>query len=127
MEQPLRKIDACSNLVFKILMIYFIIQLKQILMEIYGFQVICILKLYQLKKLEEYSEGGFMMMLLLNYLLMEKFFLKNLFHKFYRKWFRVSLIFSWRCDFDNDPIHLNDIQPVNFDGEFWKKGDVFYP
>ena len=28
-------------------------------------------------------------------------------------------------DYDNDPIHLNDIQPVNFDGEFWKKGDVF--
>ena len=27
--------------------------------------------------------------------------------------------------FDNDPIHLNDIQPVNFDGEFWKRGDVF--
>jgi hypothetical protein len=26
---------------------------------------------------------------------------------------------------DVDPIHLNDIQPVNFDGEFWKKGDVF--
>jgi len=28
-------------------------------------------------------------------------------------------------DFDSDPIHLNDIQPVNIDGEFWKKGDVF--
>ena len=28
--------------------------------------------------------------------------------------------------FEIDPIHLNDIQPVNFDGEFWKKGDVFY-
>ena len=27
--------------------------------------------------------------------------------------------------FDTDPIHLNDIQPVNFDGEFWKQGDVF--
>ena len=27
--------------------------------------------------------------------------------------------------FDTDPIHLNDIQPINFDGEFWKKGDVF--
>ena len=27
--------------------------------------------------------------------------------------------------FDVDPIHLNDIQPINFDGEFWKKGDVF--
>lgn len=27
--------------------------------------------------------------------------------------------------FDNDPIHLNDIQPVLGDGEFWKKGDLF--
>jgi len=27
--------------------------------------------------------------------------------------------------FDIDPIHLNDIQPVNFDTKFWKKGDVF--
>ena len=27
--------------------------------------------------------------------------------------------------FDIDPIHLNDIQPVNFDGDFWKKGDIF--
>ena len=27
--------------------------------------------------------------------------------------------------FDTDPIHLNDIQPVNFDGEFWEKGDIF--
>ncbi len=27
--------------------------------------------------------------------------------------------------FEIDPIHLNDIQPVDFDGEFWKKGDVF--
>jgi hypothetical protein len=26
---------------------------------------------------------------------------------------------------DTDPIHLNDIQPVNFDGEFWEKGDIF--
>ena len=27
--------------------------------------------------------------------------------------------------FNPDPIHLNDIQPVNSDGKFWKKGDVF--
>ena len=27
--------------------------------------------------------------------------------------------------FFRDPIHLNDIQPVNFDTDFWKKGDVF--
>jgi len=27
--------------------------------------------------------------------------------------------------FDTDPIHLNDIQPVNYDSQYWKKGDVF--
>ena len=27
--------------------------------------------------------------------------------------------------FTKDPIHLNDIQPVNFDGPYWKTGDVF--
>ena len=36
------------------------------------------------------------------------------------------LLFSTGDDkFTSDPIHLNDIQPVDFDGEFWKKGDVF--
>ena len=35
------------------------------------------------------------------------------------------LLFAQGDDFEQDPIHLNDIQPVNFDGEFWKKGDVF--
>tara|TARA_B100000963_G_C22633785_1_gene676406 strand:+ start:2012 stop:3373 length:1362 start_codon:yes stop_codon:yes gene_type:complete len=27
--------------------------------------------------------------------------------------------------FTYDPIHLNDIQPVNFDTKYWKKGDLF--
>ena len=27
--------------------------------------------------------------------------------------------------FSNDPIHLNDIEPVLIDGPFWKKDDVF--
>ena len=38
------------------------------------------------------------------------------------------LIFSIGGDgrnLDIDPIHLNDIQPVNFDSDFWKSGDVF--
>ena len=36
------------------------------------------------------------------------------------------LIFSvGNLAFNLDPIHLNDIQPVNFDGDHWKKGDVF--
>ncbi|ABM71017.1 arylsulfotransferase family protein [Prochlorococcus marinus] len=37
-----------------------------------------------------------------------------------------SLLFSsGDYRFVKDPIHLNDIQPVDFDGEYWKKGDVF--
>lgn len=35
------------------------------------------------------------------------------------------LIFAHGNDYEEDPIHLNDIQPVNFDGEYWLKGDVF--
>ena len=35
------------------------------------------------------------------------------------------LLFSNGNSISSDPIHLNDIQPVNFDGEFWRKGDVF--
>jgi len=35
------------------------------------------------------------------------------------------LLFAYGSVFEADPIHLNDIQPVNFDGKFWKKGDVF--
>lgn len=27
--------------------------------------------------------------------------------------------------YDQDPIHLNDVQPVNADGPYWKKGDLF--
>jgi hypothetical protein len=28
-------------------------------------------------------------------------------------------------DYQNDPVHLNDIQPVLSDGPYWKKGDLF--
>lgn len=35
------------------------------------------------------------------------------------------LLFALGNAYNADPIHLNDIQPINFDGDFWKKGDVF--
>ncbi len=35
------------------------------------------------------------------------------------------LLFAHGNDHERDPIHLNDIQPINVDGEFWIKGDVF--
>ena len=35
------------------------------------------------------------------------------------------LLFAHGNGFESDPIHLNDIQPVNSNGKFWQKGDVF--
>lgn len=35
------------------------------------------------------------------------------------------LLFSVTDNYKVDPIHLNDIQPVNHDSKFWKRGDVF--
>ncbi len=35
------------------------------------------------------------------------------------------LLFSYGNDFEEDPIHLNDIQPVDYSGKYWNKGDVF--
>ena len=36
-----------------------------------------------------------------------------------------NLLFGLGTNYEYDPLHLNDIQPINFDGEYWKKGDVF--
>jgi hypothetical protein len=35
------------------------------------------------------------------------------------------LLFAHGNHYERDPIHLNDIQPVSNDGKFWRKGDVF--
>lgn len=36
-----------------------------------------------------------------------------------------TLLYGWGMKSDNDPTHLNDIQPVYEDGRYWKTGDVF--
>tara|TARA_B100000795_G_scaffold215884_1_gene169748 strand:+ start:139 stop:1536 length:1398 start_codon:yes stop_codon:yes gene_type:complete len=35
------------------------------------------------------------------------------------------LLFGHGTSYEEDPIHLNDIQPVNADTLYWKKGDLF--
>jgi len=37
----------------------------------------------------------------------------------------AALIYGSGIEEENDPIHLNDIEPVRQEGRFWKKGDVF--
>jgi len=36
-----------------------------------------------------------------------------------------NYLFGYGHIYMRDPFHLNDIQPVNFDGKYWKKGDLF--
>ena len=36
-----------------------------------------------------------------------------------------NYLFGYGHHYMRDPLHLNDIQPIDFDGEHWKKGDVF--
>ena len=36
-----------------------------------------------------------------------------------------NYLFGYGHLYTRDPLHLNDIQPVNFDGDYWRKGDLF--
>ena len=36
-----------------------------------------------------------------------------------------NYLFGYGHHYMNDPFHLNDIQPVDLDGDYWKRGDVF--
>lgn len=36
---------------------------------------------------------------------------------------RLSMV-GTNHEFQLDPIHINDVQPISFDGRYWKKGDV---
>jgi hypothetical protein len=31
----------------------------------------------------------------------------------------------WGTGYYNDPIHLNDVEPVRNNGPYWRKGDLF--
>lgn len=50
-------------------------------------------------------------------------FLKSVTHLLDENGFS-HLVYGRGTDY-SDPIHLNDIQPVLLDGEFWKAGDIF--
>jgi len=36
-----------------------------------------------------------------------------------------NYLFGYGHHYMKDPLHLNDIQPVDFDGDYWTRGDVF--
>ena len=126
-ERPLRKIDACSNLVFQNThdIFHHTIEIDNdgnlwVPSHIYP-QSLPIEKIGR----DIREEGGFYDDAIVklspeNEILYEKsvsqIFIDNGLE---------YLLFAHGDDYEEDPIHLNDIQPVNSDGNFWKKGDVF--
>lgn len=126
-EKPLRKIDACSNLVFQNTHDDFHHSIET---DIDG-NIWVPSQIYPQSLPAEKvgrniaEEGGFMddaiVKLSPNG---ETLFEKSVSQIFIDNGLEY-LLFAHGNDYEDDPIHLNDIQPVNFDGDYWKKGDVF--
>ncbi len=125
---PLRKIDACSNLIFQNAHDQFHHSLEKdaddnIWVPSYMFpQSLPVEKVgrayiyqdgYRDDAIVKLSSNG------------EILFEKSVSQIFIDNGLEYLLFSHGDMRFTHDPIHLNDIQPVDFDGRFWKKGDVF--
>jgi hypothetical protein len=133
-RSPLRKIDACSNLIFQNAHDQFHHSIETDIDDniwvpslMYP-QVVASYKVGRgLTEEGGFGDDGIVKLSPEGKILFEKsvsqiFIDNDLEHRL----FAIGDSFSsGKGDFNSDPIHLNDIQPVNFDGKFWKKGDVF--
>jgi hypothetical protein len=125
---PLRKIDACSKLIFQNTHDLFHHSIEKdsdgniwVPSHIYP-QTLPIEKVGRdIKEDGGFSDDGIVKLSANGELLYEK----SVSQIFLDSGLEYLLFSVGDKHFDNDPIHLNDIQPVNIDGEFWKKGDVF--
>tara|TARA_B100000212_G_C27359201_1_gene527386 strand:+ start:265 stop:1728 length:1464 start_codon:yes stop_codon:yes gene_type:complete len=123
-NSPLRKIDACSNLIFQKSdsfhhsietdidgNIWIPSRISPISLSIEKVVNFSVAESYMDDSIVKLSPDG------------EILFEKSLSQIFIDNGLEY-LLFA-RGNYDKDPFHLNDIQPVDFDGEFWQKGDVF--
>ncbi len=125
---PLRKIDACSNLVFQSTHDYFHHSIETdidgniwVPSHLYP-QSLPAAKVGR----DNMLEGGFIDDAIVKLSSDgEILFEKSVSQIFIDNGLEYLLFSVGDNRFDTDPIHLNDIQPVDFDGEYWKKGDVF--
>lgn len=127
-EKPLRAIDACSNLVFQNAedMFHHSIETDidgNIWVPSYIFpQTLPVEKVGRnIIKEDGFFDDGIVKLSPDGEILFEK----SVSQIFIDNGLEYLLFSVGDMSFDVDPIHLNDIQPVNFDGKFWKKGDVF--
>jgi hypothetical protein len=127
-DKPLRKIDACSNLVFQNTHDTFHHSIETdidgniwVPSHIYP-QTLTIEKVGRMTFIDKGFADDAIVKLSPNG---EILFEKSVSQIFINNGLEYLLFSVGDRLFDIDPIHLNDIQPINFDGEFWKKGDIF--
>ena len=127
-EGPLRKIDACSNLIFQNINNRFHHSLEKdvdgnLWVPSYLFPQSLPIKKVGSNTIDEegYYDDAIVKLSANGEIIYEK----SVSQIFIDNGLEYLLFAIGDADFTKDPIHLNDIQPVNFDGEFWKKGDVF--
>ena len=125
---PLRKIDSCSNLIFENennmfshsiettsngdIWVPFIMYPQSLSIQKVGRDIIYEGGYYDSAIIKLSSDG-------------EILFKKSVSQIFIDNGLEYLLFSVGGLTFTKDPLHLNDIQPVDFDGEFWKKGDIF--
>ena len=55
----------------------------------------------------------------------EILFDKSISNIFIENGLEYLLFANGKHTWNTDPLHINDIEPVDFEGKYWKKGDVF--
>ena len=127
-SSPLRKIDACSNLIFQNARDRFHHSIetdidRNIWTSSYLYPQS--LPIRKVGRGHEY-QGGYSDDAIVKLSPDGKvIFEKSISQIFIENGLEHLLFSSGGRDFQRDPVHVNDIQPVNIDGEYWKKGDVF--
>ncbi len=125
---PLRKIDACSNLIFQNSKDLFHHSIET---DFYG-NIWAPSSLFPQSLPQDMigkkimQDGGFVDDAIVQLSPDGKIlFEKSVSQIFIENGLEYKLFSVGDMSHDIDPIHLNDIQPVHFDSKYWKKGDVF--
>ncbi len=123
---PLRKIDSCSNLVFQNFETVFHHSIE---MDHQGnFWIPSRIFPSSLENIfgpEHYVDGGFNDDAITKISPDGEIIFKKSVAEIFIENNMEHLLYSSSDKFKNNPIHLNDIQPVTLDGNFYKKGDIF--
>ena len=126
---PLRKIDACSNLVFQNTHDRFHHSIERDIDGNIWVPSFLYPQSISAKKVGRnnisYEEGGFLDDAIVKLSPDGEILFKKSISQIFIDNGLQYLLFAHGNDYEIDPIHQNDIQPVNFDGEFWDKGDIF--